>query len=234
MNELSRVSGADRQAIRHFLRRGGDMKVATADRLAFALGLHIVRVQPGPRIDQSRVPPDSLKAVIDELHKAGVASGLSAYALARKASLSHSTISRFLSGEHCNLGYITVAKLALALGFKLGPEGLGPLTSRAQLVEHRQCPVELFGPSRPSKFGGVEAKKPLTPAEFDIIKAMVDLHDSGKVRNPEEVIAKRSGRTNPIRTLRRLRKSPFYRPYIKFPGKRGLGGYGLGWPDESS
>ena len=145
---LSKESGVTVGPIGHFLRREGDMKLATAERLSAFLGIKVVRGSVGRKSDPKSIPDDPIRPIADALRSAITDSGLSFYALAKRSGVSAPTISRFLSGKRGHIGYKSAFKLANALGLDPRPADPPPVAAR-------RCPVELREGSPPVVLGEV-------------------------------------------------------------------------------
>ena len=127
LRKLGQLSGVVYQSIHGFMSGMLGLELATADKLAAALGLAAARGQvarppdhPAP-VDPSIPYLDGLRAKVKE-------TGLSVYALSRRSGLAQPSITRFLKGEN-NLVTASIAKLAAAVGFDPRQTETAPVVS---------------------------------------------------------------------------------------------------------
>jgi transcriptional regulator with XRE-family HTH domain len=212
---LARESGVMSTAIGHFVRREGDMKLATAERLCEFLGIDAVRGGVARKPDQIASQSGPLHEIAGPLRRAIAESGLSFYKLAGLSGVSAPTISRFLSGKRSHLGYNSASKLAKSLG--IDPERLADLRSK-------KCPVELRGEAFPALVYGREIPR-LSGVAYSLLAFAVERFHQGGVCLGSELGAKTTSTSNrPIQSLTMKLKEPGFEPLarvVKWEGKKG-------------
>jgi transcriptional regulator with XRE-family HTH domain/DNA-binding phage protein len=205
-NRISRLSGVALQTIRNYLDGLVDVRVSTADRVAFSLAIDAVAVElPSPLATDAVDASGSLAARVRERFKA---SGRSANAVARAAGLAGPTIGRFMAGGHTQPA--TLARIAAALEVELG-------ASPAGATSDPPCPIVLKGEGRPPIVSREPIPIPLTPAEYHVLGRLAAAWVDGRRLTYEELagpVGSADRVESPRKVIATMSRKPGYGPIV--------------------